>query len=133
LIPRSALAGVVAALAFALSAFAAPAASLVLHADQPGARIEPEVQGQFAEHLGRGIYEGVWVGEGSSIPNTRGFRNDAVAWTEAVMAGAGDQMDALGLHYYTLPTGDWAHRARPPPSTKASGSARSRRPCGWRS
>jgi len=76
---RSILAGIVAALAFALPAFAAPTASLVLHADQPGARIEPEVQGQFAEHLGRGIYEGVWVGEGSSIPNTRGFRNDVIA------------------------------------------------------
>lgn len=76
---RSTLAGIVAALAFALPAFAAPEASLVLHADQPGARIEPEIQGQFTEHLGRGIYEGVWVGEGSSIPNTRGFRNDVIA------------------------------------------------------
>ena len=50
-----------------------------LHADQPGAIIDRHVYGQFAEHLGRGIEEGVWVGENSQIPNTRGFRNDVVA------------------------------------------------------
>ena len=42
-------------------------------------RIEPAIYGQFAEHLGRGIYEGIWVGEDSPIPNTRGYRNDVVA------------------------------------------------------
>src|SRR5262249_35260660 len=50
-----------------------------IHADQPGARIDRHIYGQFAEHLGRGIEEGVWVGEDSKIPNTRGFRNDVVA------------------------------------------------------
>jgi alpha-N-arabinofuranosidase len=57
----------------------APSASVVIHADRPGATIDRHIYGQFAEHLGRGIYEGVWVGEHSSIPNTRGFRNDVVA------------------------------------------------------
>lgn len=38
--------------------------------------IPPEIYGHFAEHLGRMIYEGVWVGEDSPIPNTRGIRND---------------------------------------------------------
>jgi alpha-L-arabinofuranosidase len=55
------------------------AASAVLHADQPGAKIDRHIYGQFAEHLGRGIEEGVWVGEHSPIPNTRGFRNDVIA------------------------------------------------------
>ncbi|MCU0787008.1 MAG: alpha-N-arabinofuranosidase [Verrucomicrobia bacterium] len=36
------------------------------------------IYGQFAEHLGRCIYEGFWVGEDSPIPNTRGIRNDVV-------------------------------------------------------
>ncbi|MES2459680.1 MAG: alpha-N-arabinofuranosidase [Armatimonadota bacterium] len=54
-------------------------ASITVHADQPGATIQPEVYGHFAEHLGRCIYEGIWVGEDSSIPNTRGIRNDVVA------------------------------------------------------
>ena len=47
-------------------------------AEQSGPLIHKDIYGQFAEHLGRGIYEGVWVGEDSSIPNTRGFRNDVL-------------------------------------------------------
>ena len=57
----------------------APAAKAVIHADAAGPTIDRHIYGQFAEHLGRGIYEGVWVGEHSPIPNTRGFRNDVVA------------------------------------------------------
>jgi alpha-N-arabinofuranosidase len=52
---------------------------LTIRADTPGAVINPAIYGQFAEHLGRLIYEGIWVGEKSSIPNTRGYRNDVVA------------------------------------------------------
>jgi alpha-L-arabinofuranosidase len=40
--------------------------------------------GQFAEHLGHGIYEGIWVGPNSSIPNTRGIRSDVVAALKAL-------------------------------------------------
>jgi alpha-N-arabinofuranosidase len=40
--------------------------------------IHPEIYGQFSEHLGRGIYEGIFVGEDSEIPNTNGMRNDVV-------------------------------------------------------
>ena len=35
--------------------------------------------GQFAEHLGHGVYEGIWVGPDSPILNIRGIRNDVVA------------------------------------------------------
>ena len=52
---------------------------LTVHADQPGDTISPYLYGQFAEHLGRSIYEGIWVGEGSEIPNTNGFRDDVIA------------------------------------------------------
>lgn len=45
---------------------------------KPGPVINKNIYGQFTEHLGRGIYEGLWVGEGSKIPNTRGWRNDVV-------------------------------------------------------
>ena len=41
-------------------------------------KINPEVYGQFSEHLGRCIYEGIYVGEESEIPNTNGMRNDVV-------------------------------------------------------
>ena len=57
---------------------------LTIHADRPGAKIDRNLQGQFAEHLGSGVYEGVWVGENSSIPNTRGFRNDVLSALRAL-------------------------------------------------
>src|ERR1044071_3371068 len=53
-------------------------ATLVVHADRPGPVINKNIYGQFAEHLGRLIYEGLWVGPDSPIPNTRGLRNDEV-------------------------------------------------------
>ena len=54
-------------------------ARIIIDADQPGPRINPDVYGQFVEHLGRGVYEGIWVGEDSAIPNVRGIRSDVVA------------------------------------------------------
>lgn len=42
------------------------------------ATISKYIYGQFAEHLGRGIYEGIYVGKDSPIPNTNGFRNDVI-------------------------------------------------------
>ncbi len=64
------------------SAAAAESASvgkLIIHADRGETTINRNVYGHFAEHLGRCIYEGFWVGEDSPIPNTRGIRNDVVA------------------------------------------------------
>ncbi|TWH05042.1 MULTISPECIES: alpha-N-arabinofuranosidase [Pseudoxanthomonas] len=71
-------------LAIALPAAGASAqdkvqASATLHADQPGDTVSRYLFGQFAEHLGYGIYGGIWVGEDSKIPNTRGYRNDVLA------------------------------------------------------
>lgn len=40
--------------------------------------INPEIQGHFSEHLGRCIYEGIFVGKDSSIPNVNGMRTDVV-------------------------------------------------------
>ena len=45
----------------------------------PIGTINPNIYGHFAEHLGRCIYDGIWVGEDSPIPNTDGFRNDVIA------------------------------------------------------
>jgi alpha-L-arabinofuranosidase len=63
----------------AVAKTSAPAVEFVLHHDRPGGTIDRAIYGQFAEHLGRGIYEGIWVGENSPIPNTRGFRKDVLA------------------------------------------------------
>ena len=57
---------------------------LAVDATKAGAKIDRNLFGQFAEHLGKGIYEGVWVGPGSPIPNTRGIRNDVVAALKAL-------------------------------------------------
>jgi alpha-L-arabinofuranosidase len=54
-------------------------ATLAVRLDQPRWTINRNLYGQFAEHLGRLIYEGIWVGENSPIPNTRGMRNDVLA------------------------------------------------------
>ncbi|MGV3518652.1 alpha-N-arabinofuranosidase [Luteitalea sp.] len=65
----------------------APAGSAItMHVDasKSGAKIDRHLFGQFAEHLGKGIYEGVWVGPDSPIPNTRGIRNDVVAALRAI-------------------------------------------------
>jgi alpha-L-arabinofuranosidase len=53
--------------------------TLVIHADRGGATISRNIYGQFTEHLGHCIYDGIWVGEKSKIPNTRGIRDDVVA------------------------------------------------------
>lgn len=53
-------------------------AKLVINSDLGGPAINPNIYGHFAEHLGHCIYGGIWVGEDSDIPNTRGIRNDVV-------------------------------------------------------
>ena len=62
-------------------AAAQPAGAPIAVTIQPrdgGPTIDRNIFGQFAEHLGTGIYGGVWVGEGSPIPNVRGIRTDVV-------------------------------------------------------
>jgi alpha-N-arabinofuranosidase len=57
---------------------------IVINADLGAATISRHIYGHFAEHLGRCIYGGFWVGEDSPIPNTRGIRDDIVAALRAV-------------------------------------------------
>ena len=47
---------------------AAEPVNITVRADTPGSVIEPAIYGQFAEHLGRLIYEGIWVGEEFADP-----------------------------------------------------------------
>jgi len=51
---------------------------LIVNTGKKGAKINKEIYGNFAEHLGRCIYDGIYVGENSSIPNVRGMRTDIV-------------------------------------------------------
>lgn len=65
---------------FALAAMAQQplTADLAIGAERPDAKVNRQLFGQFAEHLGAGIYGGIWVGENSPIPNTRGYRKDVL-------------------------------------------------------
>jgi alpha-L-arabinofuranosidase len=75
---------VIAANLLALPALAQTVTDGRLRPDMPGAVISRHIYGQFTEHLGRGVYEGIWVGPDSPIPNTRGIRNDVVAALKAI-------------------------------------------------
>src|SRR5512138_3489330 len=65
------------------SALASAASTIDAHitvaADKPGPKIDPNIYGHFVEHLGRGAYEGIRVGEGSPMPNVRAIRSDVVS------------------------------------------------------
>ncbi|MFN7252307.1 MAG: alpha-N-arabinofuranosidase [Anaerobacillus sp.] len=52
--------------------------TVIINTDVEKGIINKNIYGQFAEHLGRCIYEGLWVGENSPIPNTNGIRNDVL-------------------------------------------------------
>lgn len=53
-------------------------AKLFINPSKKMGHIEKELQGHFSEHLGRCIYEGLYVGEDSPIPNKNGMRKDVV-------------------------------------------------------
>jgi alpha-N-arabinofuranosidase len=57
---------------------------LSVDVSKAGPKIDRNIFGQFAEHLGHGIYDGIWVGLDSTIPNTRGIRNDVVNALKAI-------------------------------------------------
>jgi len=58
--------------------------TVTIDAAKPGSKIDRQIFGQFAEHLGTGIYGGVWVGPDSAIPNVRGIRSDVVEALKAI-------------------------------------------------
>ena len=53
-------------------------AEYYINAAQKMGKINKEIYGHFSEHLGRCIYEGMYVGENSDIPNVNGMRTDVV-------------------------------------------------------
>ncbi|MGG3940988.1 alpha-N-arabinofuranosidase [Peribacillus psychrosaccharolyticus] len=83
--------------------------TFILHSDQEIGKINRNIYGHFAEHLGKGIYEGIWVGEDSPIPNTNGIRNDVVKalkqinipvlrWPGGCFADEYHWKDGIGTH-----------------------------------
>lgn len=58
--------------------------SLQINASDRRSRINPEIYGHFSEHLGRCIYNGIYVGEDSPIPNRNGVRTDVIEAFKAI-------------------------------------------------
>ena len=52
--------------------------NLIINTDIEKGYINKNIYGHFAEHLGRCIYNGIYVGETSSVPNVNGMRSDVV-------------------------------------------------------
>ncbi|WP_090590655.1 alpha-N-arabinofuranosidase [Auraticoccus monumenti] len=72
-------------------------ARVVVDLDVTGPTISRHLYGHFAEHLGRCIYGGFWVGENSEIPNEGGIRLDVV-----------EALKALGIPNLRWPGGCFA-------------------------
>ncbi len=81
---RLAMLAAAASLATLHAPVAAQDVSVAVDAGEAGPQINRHIFGQFAEHLGTGIYGGVWVGEDSEIPNVRGIRTDVVEALRAI-------------------------------------------------
>lgn len=65
------------ALGFPSSAKAADSRIEIL-LNEPIDTINPNIYGHFVEHLGAVVYDGIWVGENSKIPNVGGIRKELV-------------------------------------------------------
>lgn len=97
--------------------------------NEPIASINPDIYGHFAEHLGGVIYDGVWVGEQSKVPNTNGIRTalvealkrikpSVIRWPGGCFADSYDWRDGIGPRSqrprrtnFWLDSPDWAKGA----------------------
>src|ERR1700677_2519507 len=75
--------------------------------NEPIGTIAPEIYGHFTEHLGSVIYDGIYVGEDSKIPNQHGLRSaiiekmraihaPVVRWPGGCFADSYDWRDGIG-------------------------------------
>ncbi len=104
---NSAISGALVALSGA-KAFADSAdAQIEIFVDEPQAVISPNLYGHFTEHIGGVIYDGVWVGPNSKIPNQNGIRAElierlrqihvpVIRWPGGCFADSYDWKDGIG-------------------------------------
>jgi alpha-N-arabinofuranosidase len=82
-------------------------ASIQIFLDESRGTIAPEIYGHFTEHIGGVIYDGVWVGENSKIPNKFGIRSQLIEqmnkinvpilrWPGGCFADSYDWRDGVG-------------------------------------
>src|SRR3954464_513506 len=53
-------------------------ASIDVLLDEPLGTISPDIYGHFVENLSGVVYDGIWVGENSKVPNIKGIRKELV-------------------------------------------------------
>ena len=101
------MAAAAAALAAAPRTSRAATARIDVLVNEPIGPITADFYGHFVEHLGGVVYDGVWVGEGSKIPNTTGIRQavidgmkrlpkGAIRWPGGCFADSYDWRDGTG-------------------------------------
>ena len=75
--------------------------------DEPIGTISPDLHGHFTEHIGGVVYDGIWVGENSKVPNIGGIRKalvdamkplktSVVRWPGGCFADSYDWHDGIG-------------------------------------
>jgi alpha-N-arabinofuranosidase len=64
----------------------AASARIEIFPDEPIGTISPFIYGHFTEHLGGCIYDGIWVGENSKIPNVNGIRKELIDHLKRIKA-----------------------------------------------
>lgn len=85
----------------------AATAGIEILPDEPIGTISPNIYGHFTEHLGGCIYDGIWVGENSKIPNVGGIRKElidnlkrlkppVIRWPGGCFADSYDWRDGVG-------------------------------------
>ena len=91
----------------ALRATPATGARIDVVVDEPLGMISPEIYGHFTENLGGVVYDGIWVGPDSKIPNTHGIRkaltdalqkikSPVIRWPGGCFADSYDWKDGIG-------------------------------------
>ena len=81
--------------------------SVEVFVDEPMGTISRNIYGHFTEHIGGVIYDGVWVGEDSKIPNVNGIRKalidglkqikaSVIRWPGGCFADSYDWKDGIG-------------------------------------
>ena len=93
--------------------------------DEPIGSISPNIYGHFVEHLGAVVYDGIWVGERSKIPNIHGIRTSLVDALKRIKApvirypgGCFAEVTTGERHRRTPRVRDGTNFGMEPPATK---------------
>jgi alpha-N-arabinofuranosidase len=111
--PAAASGGAVAPMPIAPRATATGDAHIEVLFDEPLGTISPNIFGHFTENLGGVIYDGIWVGEDSKVPNVHGIRKSLVdalkkikapviRWPGGCFADSYDWKDAPSPHEFLV-------------------------------